>query len=274
MANTWGDIMANDFYFGKGAIESPSNENFQLHIHQDYEILLFLEGDTKYIIEENVYTLEPGDVVVIRKNQMHRAFHNSPARYDRIVLNVPPEFFEKNGCREYEQQFINKVGSFGDKIDAETVKSSGLYDAFMRAQKYSEGFGKNVCAPVVRAIIIEILHILNNINSYSEADKTDGQLKEIIKYLNANFTQNITLSELEERFFISKYHLCHIFPKATGITVHQYITNKRMALAEDMIKEGRSVGESALVSGFNSYSSFYRAYVQKYGKPPKQKRST
>ena len=262
--------MSYKFFFAEGVVEKPSNENFQLHIHQNYEILLFLQGDTKYIIEENTYTLEPGDVVVIRKNQMHRAYHNSPTKYDRIVLNVPHEFFEDNGCQEYEEQFINEVGSFGDKIDAETVKSSGLYDAFMRARKYSEGFKENGHSPVIRAIIIEILHILNNINSYSEADKTDGPLKNIIKYLNENFTQNITLNDLEEKFFISKYHLCHIFPEATGITVHQYITNKRMAFAEDMIKAGQAVGEAATVAGFNSYSSFYRTYIQKYGKPPKK----
>ena len=142
----------------------------------------------------------------------------------------------------------------------------------MRARKYSGDFKTNVSSPVIRAIIIEILHILNNINSYSEADKTDGQLKEIIKYLNSNFTKDITLNDLEERFFISKYHLCHIFPKATGITVHQYITNKRMALAEDMIKEGKAVGEAAIMAGFNSYSSFYRTYTQKYGKSPKKQK--
>lgn len=264
--------MNKEFFFAEGVLENPSNEYFQLHIHQNYEILLFLEGDTKYIIEENTYTLEPGDVVVIRKNQMHRAYHSSPTKYDRIVLNVPHEFFEENDCEEYEEQFINEAAWFGDKIDAETVKSSGLYDAFMRARKYSGGFDKNVHSPVIRAIIIEILHILNNIKSYSEADKTDGTLKNVIKYLNDNFTQNISLNELEEKFFISKYHLCHIFPKATGITVHQYITNKRMAFAEDMIKAGKAIGEAATAAGFNSYSSFYRAYRQQYGKSPKKKK--
>lgn len=264
--------MNYDFMFAEGAENRPSNENFQLHIHQNYEILLFLQGDTKYIIEENTYTLEPGDVVVIRKNQMHRAYHNSPTRYERIVLNVPHEFFEKNDCVEYEKQFINEVGSFGDKIDAETVKNSGLYDAFMRARKYSAGFKENGHSPVIRAIIIEILHILNNIKSYSEADETEGPLKNVIKYINENFTQNITLNDLEEKFFISKYHLCHIFPKATGITVHQYITNKRMAFAEDMIKAGKTVSEAAMVAGFTSYSSFYRAYKQQYGKAPKKKK--
>jgi AraC-like DNA-binding protein len=168
------------------------------------------------------------------------------------------------------RKILTKDKNFGDKIDAETVKNSGLYDAFMRARKYSSGFKKNVHSPVIRAIIVEILHILKNINSYSEADKTDGPLKDIIRYLNENFTQNITLNELEEKFYISKYQLCHIFPKATGITLHQYITNKRMAFAQDMISIGKPVGEAATMAGFNNYSSFYRAYIQKYGKPPKK----
>ena len=57
---------------------APTNANFQLHNHNDYEILLFLEGDARYIVEDNIYTLEPGDLILIRKHEFHRIYHNSP----------------------------------------------------------------------------------------------------------------------------------------------------------------------------------------------------
>ena len=81
------------FKFSGGLIQAPSNENFQLHLHESYEVLLFLKGDTRYIVEENIYSLYPGDMIIIRKGQMHRAYHNSPTDYDRIIFSIYSDFF-------------------------------------------------------------------------------------------------------------------------------------------------------------------------------------
>ena len=48
--------------------DAPTNAHFQLHNHSDYEILLFLEGDARYIVEDKVYLLEPGDLILVRKH--------------------------------------------------------------------------------------------------------------------------------------------------------------------------------------------------------------
>ena len=61
-------------------MENPSNVNFQLHNHDSYEIYMFLEGDAKYIVEGNTYSLEPCDMIIIRKHEMHRVFHNSSTK--------------------------------------------------------------------------------------------------------------------------------------------------------------------------------------------------
>ncbi len=267
--------MDSFFSIGIPVTEKPNNKHFRLHVHDNYEIFMFLEGDSKYVVEENVYDLKPYDVIIIRKNQLHRIYHNSHAKYTRIVLNVFPEFFEAFGCREYEVQFTDpSFDGAGNKIDGEIVKRSGLLDAFMRAKKYSENF-ENQNSPIVKAGIIEILYILNNIKLYSKPDMENSQLKEVIEFINHSFTENISLDSLEKKFFISKYHLCRIFSQATGLTVHQYITKKRLAHANELIKSGKNLGEAAENSGFNNYSSFYRAYVNEFGvKPQAEKKQS
>ncbi len=255
------------YSLGRTSADNPSNEHFQLHVHSDYEIYMFLEGDSKYIVEENVYSLEPGDVIIIRKNMLHRVYHNSSTRYSRIVFNIDPEFFEVCDCKEYEEQFANPKPGIGNKIDAEIVHESGLYDIFTRLEKYSNSF-EDIYTPIVRSLLVEMLYIINNIDSFSKGDMSDKRLKKIISYVNQHFTEDISLGDIEKKFFISKYHLCHIFPEATGLTVHQYITNKRLAFADDLIKNGTSISEAATLSGFNNYSSFYRAYVAAFKKSP------
>lgn len=265
-----GDNMENLYSIGEGFTENPSNERFQLHFHDDYEIFMFLEGDSKYVVEENTHSLKPDDIIVIRKHQMHRIYHNSPVRYHRIILNIHPNFFKEENCEKYEEHFIYPENYIGNKIDAETVHISGLYDAMMRLKKYSEDFTDRN-SPIVRSTIVEILYLISNIKSYSKDEAANPQLQAIIQYISQNFTKPLTLEMLEKKFFISKYHLCHIFLKATGITVHQYITNKRFTYANELIKSGKNITEAASEAGFNNYSSFYRAYKNQFGSSPNKK---
>ena len=257
--------MLFDIFFN--VTENPSNQKFQLHVHDAYEMFLFLEGDARFVIEENSYDLEPGDIIIVRKNQLHRVYHNSNTAYHRIVFNIMPEFFDRE-CPEYHEQFVNTQNNIGNKIYAKTVRASGIYDAVMRIKKYSDDFKKKDSV-IVKSIFIEILHLINNTRSYSEAPTGNDQLRQIIEYINKNYTSDINLSDIEKKFFISKYHLCHIFPQATGLTVYQYITKKRLAYARELIKSGVTISGASERAGFNNYSSFYRAYVNEYSVTPK-----
>ncbi|MBQ4515470.1 MAG: AraC family ligand binding domain-containing protein, partial [Clostridia bacterium] len=108
---------------------NPAHTNFLLHIHEEYEILLFFEGDAKYVVEEKSYNLSPGDIIIIRKHEMHRIMHNSNAKYHRFLIWISPEFFAKHNCTEYEKAFLPTSFNSGHKINSDIVHSSGLYDA-------------------------------------------------------------------------------------------------------------------------------------------------
>lgn len=248
--------------------ENPTNEHFYLHNHDDYEIYMFLEGDSSYRVEGVDYLLEPRDIIIIRKHEMHRVFHNGPALYRRIVLNVSPQFFSDNGCTEYERQFSAR-GRDGNKICADTVVKSGLYDAFMRLKNCSGEFS-DINTPIARAIVVEILYLINSVCTFIGPGKRNEPVQKIINYINNRYTDNLSLDELERRFFVSKYHICHIFREATGLTVHRYIRRKRLTLVRELTACGNNLGEAAQTAGFGTYSSFYRAYTSEFGAPPRE----
>ena len=251
---------------GLETISESINVNFYLHSHDEYEIYLFLEGDSSYVIEENRYNLSPGDVILIRKNEMHRVYHNSVTRYHRFVLMVSPLFFHEYQCTEYEAAF-KENSNYSNKIDSDIVHSSGLYDAILRMKKYSDNF-TNQNTPIVKSTVVEILYIINKISSFASADTTNEQIKEIIVYINNNYQKNITLEMLEEKFYISRGHLCRLFKQSTGLTVQKYIRRKRITLVRSLVHEGKKLNEAAIIAGFNDYSSFYRAYLNECNKAP------
>ena len=117
---------------------------------------------------------------------------------------------------------------------------------------------------------MEILYLINNTTSFSTADFSSGPMEAVIMYLNNSFTEDITLEMLEKQFFLTKNHLCKAFRGATGITIFSYIRKKRLAKVQELISEGRSLHDAALLSGFHDYSSFYRAHKKEFGTAPKQ----
>ncbi len=247
--------------------EKPSNQNFYLHEHSSYEIFMFLKGDASYVVEENLYSLEPDDVIIIKKHEMHRIYHNSQREYSRFVIMVEPSFFKEFNCENYETPFLPSAVNKGNKISADISISSGLKDAILRYKIYTKDFTK-LNTPIANSVMIEILHIIHSITEFSHEQNKNIHLRQVIRYINNHFTENISIDELSEKFFVSKYHLCKIFKKATGHTIHSYITNKRLSFVDEMTSNGAKLSEASDKAGFNSYSSYYRAYKNKHRRAP------
>ncbi len=248
--------------------DKSSNENFHLHNHDEYEIYLFFEGDCRYVVENKNYNLSPGDIIIIRRHEMHRVFHNLPAKYHRFVLMVSPKFFKEHGCGQYEKAFLGAPFSEGNKINSKIVHSIGLYGAISRLKKYCENYN-DFTSPVCISAVIEILYLINNVSLFEPPITKSPLTENVITYINSNLNEALSLDDIAEKFFVSKYHLCHSFKKSTGITVLDYIKQKRLLLADEFIKMGKSLSQAATLSGFCDYSSFYRAYLKRYGQSPK-----
>ncbi len=245
------------------------NVHFRLHNHDFYEIYLFLEGDANYIIEDKSYSLEPYDLVVIKKNELHQVFHNSYKPYHRSFLWIDSLFFQKQNCTLYEEKFLDSPFNSGSKIPASVVLSSGMYDVFMKFKKYTKDYS-HINMPVIESIIVELLHLIHDSEPLELPKDASNTIQPVITYLNQNFTNNISLDMLQNDFYISKYHLCRKFREATGLSVHEYIRKKRLAKAKELKSEGVNLKDIAIKSGFSDYSSFYRAYLKEFNCTPKQ----
>lgn len=247
---------------------APSNDNFKLHNHDYYEIFIFGEGDACHIVEGSSYSLAQGDMLLLRPDEMHRVRHNSPAKYRRTVIGVTGDFFSEN-CPEYEKPFLDRECGKRNLLSASICHTFGVTDALLRIKSYSSGY-KNLSEPAAKAAFIEMLYLVSRAADRMENAEIHGKAAPVIGYINEHIAEELTLSSLAKKFFMSKAYLCRLFHSLTGLTVGEYITRKRVLEAERCFREGQSMMSSCLSAGFSDYSSFYRAYKKVRKLSPKE----
>ncbi|MFK8006314.1 MAG: helix-turn-helix domain-containing protein [Saprospiraceae bacterium] len=88
------------------------------------------------------------------------------------------------------------------------------------------------------------------------------------KYIDTNFEKKLNLDLLAHLRFTSKFHLIRVFKKYYGITPRQYLINKRIEKAKDILQTGKSVTDTCYAVGFESINSFSNLFRTKTGMPP------
>ncbi|MDL2206000.1 helix-turn-helix domain-containing protein [Eubacteriales bacterium OttesenSCG-928-N13] len=95
---------------------------------------------------------------------------------------------------------------------------------------------------------------------------TDGKeipspIEDLHAWLDAHYTENVTLTGLSEQFHLSPSYLSRCFKKATGTNLVAYLTEKRLAYAQQLLAEGQySLSEISILAGYDDYSYFSNVF--------------
>lgn len=114
------------------------------------------------------------------------------------------------------------------------------------------------------------------IESSNKNNRYASIASEIAQFVHEHIGDEITTDILAGRVAVSKYHLNRMFHSLTGFHLGQYIQTQRMSVAFDLLSEGQqNVVDVGLAVGYESHSSFTRAFMKAFGcKPNDVKRGT
>lgn len=241
------------------------------HYHDFCKVLLLLHGRVNYCVEGRTFLLEPNDLVLINEGEIHHPEVLDDELYERIIIYLDPEFLhsflpEADLCYCFKE--AHEHGT--NVLRLHDADRSRLLQICRELAEEPSGFGAELYR---RTKLLEFLILLNRAVTekeilYIQDQRQDARLLPILNYINANLTQPLAVDTLAEQFYISRYYLMHLFRAETGYTLLGYITEKRLLLARQLMRSGRSVTEACFEAGFANYSSFLRAYKKHYGTLP------
>ena len=93
------------------------------------------------------------------------------------------------------------------------------------------------------------------------------------EFISRNFRQPLKMDDIARVADCSVYHLCRIFKKFTGLTVHRFLTQCRLRSSMEEVMDGsQPLTRVALELGFCSHSHFTNAFRTAFGMPPRKLR--
>ena len=238
------------------SITSASVYSFPTHSHVYYEMTLYQPFDGLVTVNQ-------------REVDMRR-----PA----LILITPSDFHRIQAPENCRAQFIK--AEFGEEILLPAVRARLRFPLILQPveagslpwQLYQELFLRRA-EPEDAAILINTL----TMKLYHDGEPAGQRPEErihtavlpAVRWINAHFTEQITLHEAAVRFSLSPQYLSSVFSRTMGMTFSAYLTNLRLRRAAEWIQESdESITNICFACGYRNLSHFIRSFKKQYGVSP------
>lgn len=250
-------------------------EAITLHNHDGYEVVFFLGGDASILVESEEKKLERGDMILIPPYIVHGVRIVEVEKYERIVLNFRPHILneiedEETDLASYFHSEANRKFSLLSVSAARVPEIIDLMDR-LEASLHQKQIGQNILS---KALLAEFMVFVANYTQRHTVPEYDNimmpTVKKIFDYIDQNATSELTVESIAESLHHNSDYLGHIFKVTTGGSLKYYINAKKIAMAQQLLREGNPPVDVCFMLGFSNYSSFSRCFSKHVGRSPKQ----
>lgn len=234
---------------------------YELHSHDALEVFLCIQNNYEIHANNKKYQLNEGDILIIPPHMLHEYINNKyGVRF--IYLIEMNQFFNTHDYKTIEPLFFDAF-----LCNQETCPDiyDNVYNLFMdmNAAYFTHiNFWETIIYDKMYQVFIDIAkHSENAVKSETvNSSQTISRINSLLKYVHINYAEDISTEQAAEYTGFSKYHFLRVFKAQTGYTFHDYLTLKRISVAEEMLMKDISITDIAFQTGFNTLPSFCRAF--------------
>lgn len=262
--------------------EEPIDSKIRfLHCHDGYEVLMMKRGNVGMQIEDRTITLQPGDIVLIPPYVFHFACQQSSDTYCRVVLNMKETVIQSLIARDESYRHITDVfyqtPDYHIHVNGSTLRQLIDIACALEAASGSkaDAYGANILSKSLLSIILVILNrqaasSVAPILPQTQAPSMPKVVTDVIHYVDQNLARDLSVSGIAESVHLNSVYLTRLFRQYSGLSLQQYIIEKRLAEAKRMLRNGQSPTDVCYACGFNNYSNFSRTFTNHVKISPRQ----
>lgn len=258
--NTPSDFAKKTLFYAQ---ETGYLKSIKSHLSQrlglnSYLFLIVLSGRGTFTYKEQSYLLNQNDCVLI--DCMERYTHQSEEKAPWELLWV---HFNGTPARDYYQYFTKTCSHVFHSENPEEYVA--LIQALIQVNQKKEAFWELLSSKLITDLLTMCI-IRKNSEFSPEGETIIYKLYKVKDYLEQNYCEKLSLEELANYFYISKYHLCREYKKLFGTTIIDYITMKRITHAKELLRFTKmSIEDTATNSGYPDASYFNKVFQKVEG---------
>lgn len=252
------------------------NDSVQIHVHphyhEHYEIQFFLEGDTTCYINEHCYKLRAQDVIIIPPGSRHYNKISNKKPYRRFIFWITKEYLDwmVSNDKAYAY-FMEETAKDRHVWHLSSVAFNSIQARLVSLLEcmQSTSFGSKALTSLsAQALVLKLNQEIYDID-HPYVSKEGRPLNEmILDYIQGHLNEDLSLAAIAKVFFVSKYHISHMFTSEMGISLHQFVIKKRLDQVRIALLANEELSKAIENAGFKNYSSFFRAFQKEYGMSP------
>ena len=227
-------------------------------IHTYHEILYFIEGEAELLTESSRRVLNNRSLLIIPRETYH-FFKLFKSNFLRLKISIP-EHLEHSIPLSDIMSSLRVADHLSDGV-------AFVLNRLIHILQDEDGDKKPFYAYAAFLMLIEEIDVRAD-QSKDAVLEQPGIAPKIIRYISENLSGDLSVKALANSMNISSSGIIHSFKKELGISLHNYITQRRLIYARELIINGHRPSKIYLDCGYSDYSSFYRAYVKFFRQPP------
>lgn len=241
------------------------------HIQICHEISYIVSGNGIFYTDNTAIPVSQGDIHVISKGTPHKIICNSPQRLRFIYLG-----FDFNS--DFPDNELNDVMEFYMKSPLSTTQDFGevrfLLDMLINELYAEPKHSKVIIESVINQILIYIYRLFLSYKQKhfipNENKSLIGQtVYRIMKHIDNNIFEIKSIKSIATSLVYSESYISHLFKEKTGITIQEYIRNKKIEVSLDLLKSQKyTITEISNLLNYDTPQSFSKTFKKCTGYSP------
>ena len=264
------DTMPRLLYVSR-RLSSDQNHPRLLHAHPDFtEVLLMEEGSARFLIGETTYEVQAGDLLVFNSGVVHDELSDTAFGSSCIAvggLRLPG--LRENALVPDDAPAVYHTGE-------ELTDLRALYQIIYRYLSEDRPDCEVFCHRLMLALLDRVLTISGSASLRVPSTPEPASLgKQVQDYIDAHFSEPLTLQQLGEALHASPYYLAHAFKEASGYSPRQYLLRRRIGEAQNLlISTDLPIARIAEMVGYDTQNYFDQQFSKHTGMPPRKFRQS
>ena len=226
------------------------------HSHAFTELFYVRDGRGEFLLEDKIYPISKDDLIIVNPHINHTEISKGTPPLSYFTVGVEGVCFSFNDQKEYRIFNCRKK---------ETDLLFYFDSLFQELDKQSEGYEK-ICNYLLHILILQLQRITDSPFELITAQHPSKECAYIKRYLDSNYSENITLDHLSALSHLNKYYLSHEFTKYYGISPMNYLSRKRIDVCKELLENtDYGISDIAHLVGFSSQSYLSQSFRKSCG---------